>query len=273
MKKTLLFLFFFTIAGCSSTPTSKKALLREEISLSSAIIKNIYSGNTMYLNTGETGFLKSDGATFYDSIKKITKGKWNIINDQICFNYENDDGTYCLNIEGSNIIHSGKKVTIKNGDTLNLEKKYYEYKKHTKENKRKQDIIKKQKIRAKKYRKNTTPVKKQIVSKNPQWLNRSGWVSFKNICLFKKTYIKNKNMKNANCNNRTMVTGKSILSSWAGEIVYLYYDKSRGSFSQPKIKITWTTKGGSYKCGQVIKKDQSQIVKFKHRSIKMKKCN
>ncbi len=110
------------------------------------------------------------------------------------------------------------------------------------------------------------------INNTPKWLNRSGWVSSKDICEYKKTYITE--MKNVNCNKKNYVTGKSNFSSWAGYITHIYYNArvTKGQFSKPKIKVTWITDKSRYKCGQIIQKNHTEIRDFTHRSIKMRQC-
>lgn len=104
----------------------------------------------------------------------------------------------------------------------------------------------------------------------PEWLNKTGWVSFYQICEFKKTYIPEE--RNADCNKPTRVTGSSRFSNWAGEITHMFFDKGKGSFSTPKIKVTWITGKAKYRCGQIIQKRKSDLRSFEHRSLAMKQC-
>jgi hypothetical protein len=106
-----------------------------------------------------------------------------------------------------------------------------------------------------------------------EWLNRSGWVTLQQVCNLKKHFNPEK-YKNTDCRNYKMtpVTGKSMLSDWAGETLKVYYDRDKDNFTgNLQIRVTWTT-GDSYNCGQVIEKYQSELKDFTHRSIKMKKC-
>ncbi len=103
----------------------------------------------------------------------------------------------------------------------------------------------------------------------PGWMKESGWVLFENVC----QSANETNGTNADCSEGTLVTGTSSLSPWAGETSEMYFDKGSNSFTRLKIKITWTSEGSPYNCGEVIMMKPDETRDFTHRSLAMSECN
>ncbi len=86
----------------------------------------IFSGKTMYLN-GETEYMREDGVTFYNEKERgIVTGKWFAKGNNVCYHYSYAEKHHCFEVskkEGK-IIYGGKVITLKSGDTENLQEAY-----------------------------------------------------------------------------------------------------------------------------------------------------
>uniref|UniRef100_UPI0025D70465 hypothetical protein n=1 Tax=uncultured Thiodictyon sp. TaxID=1846217 RepID=UPI0025D70465 len=107
-----------------------------------------------------------------------------------------------------------------------------------------------------------------VASDLPDWMNKDGWVSYEAVCqsMNKKTGSK------TDCSEGALATGDSLFSSWAGETMKMYYEKSSNSFTKIRIRVTWTTDRSPYKCGETITMRPDEIKDFTHRSLAMTQC-
>lgn len=95
------------------------------------------------------------------------------------------------------------------------------------------------------------------------WLNRTGWVSFQEVCRSGKM----------SCDQSVVVTGNSLINHWAGDVTEFYFVKGDKEFRRAKIYITWVTDKSPYNCGQTIEKNFSEIKDLTARSIALRRCN
>ncbi|MEN8220240.1 MAG: hypothetical protein ABFS56_28590 [Pseudomonadota bacterium] len=95
-------------------------------------IEQLHAGKTAYFQNGEIEYHREDGVTFYKNKKKreIVSGKWFTKENHICYRYYSDyDKVSCHKTfkKGNSVIHNGKVITLKMGDTENLQKAYLSY--------------------------------------------------------------------------------------------------------------------------------------------------
>ncbi|KHD09167.1 hypothetical protein PN36_03005 [Candidatus Thiomargarita nelsonii] len=102
----------------------QQAYLSYSLELTSSEIEQLYAGKTMYLN-GETEYHREDGVTFYNNKKRIILGKWFTEKNHICYRYS--DKTVCQKTfkKGDIVTYDGTVITLKRGDTENLQKAYH----------------------------------------------------------------------------------------------------------------------------------------------------
>ncbi|MEE9338638.1 MAG: hypothetical protein V3U87_11200 [Methylococcaceae bacterium] len=109
-----------------------------------------------------------------------------------------------------------------------------------------------------------------IVAENmPEWVKQNGWVPYENICEALNTM----QGSSVDCSEATLVTENASITHWVGEVISMYYSKSKGEFVNTKVKVTWVTDKSPYKCGLIVKMRESEMKNFTHRSIAMKKCS
>jgi len=103
----------------------------------------------------------------------------------------------------------------------------------------------------------------------PNWAKQNGWVSLEEVCHFMN---KSKGI-DTDCTSVVPVTGTSIMSSWAGDPMDMYYDEGSNSITRVRIRITWTTDRSPYSCGQIIILRPDETQNFTKRSLAMRECN
>jgi len=106
-----------------------------------------------------------------------------------------------------------------------------------------------------------------LIKKYP-WALQNGWVDAESICNFQNDVWK----RNMDCTKTLILTEKSFIPYWVGEVTEGYFEKDNGRFSSMKLRITWRTDDSKYSCGEVITVNKTEVKDFTHRSIAMKKC-
>jgi hypothetical protein len=96
--------------------------------LTSSEIEQLYAGKTAYFQNGETEYHREDGVTFYkNSEMEILSGKWFAKENQICYRYYSDSNKPVCHKTvktGDIVTYDGKVITLKMGDTENLQQAY-----------------------------------------------------------------------------------------------------------------------------------------------------
>lgn len=97
----------------------------------------------------------------------------------------------------------------------------------------------------------------------------SGWESWQQVC----RDMNEAEGTNWDCSQGPLVTERSSLPYWAGEVVQVYVDVDKREFTRFMVKITWVADRSSYECGAVVKLSPTEVKDFTHRSLAMKRCN
>ncbi len=99
--------------------------------------------------------------------------------------------------------------------------------------------------------------------KKNMWLSKTGWVTIQQLC----------DSGVLDCSNPIMLTSKSFINHWAGQVIEAYHIKGKENFGSYKIRIEWVTDKSPYRCGQIIEKRVDDLKDFTARSLALRRCN
>jgi hypothetical protein len=106
-------------------------------------------------------------------------------------------------------------------------------------------------------------------------MKKSGWVDVVTVCEDSKkiNYVP----ADTDCSSQTPkvtdASGPLGAILWAGKIRRLYYDVSKGEFTNLEILVTCYSPSGSYYCGQIITRKPKEIKDFDKTSLNLRKCH
>ena len=114
-----------------STERQKLAILERQYTTANKItdieaLKQVFSGKTISWNK-QAKYIRADGAIFYnDKNMGLLIGTWFIKNENICYQYIYSDQTFCykVSIKGKQIFLNDQVITLKSGDTENLQEAF-----------------------------------------------------------------------------------------------------------------------------------------------------
>ena len=127
------------LSGCAvkKTPiSSENVVVKKQLNSHSSVvqkqlnaseIEQLYADKTAYFPE-EIEYTKADGVTFYKKKdNEIVLGKWFTKNDKICYLYTYSEKTFCKKIfkKGESVIHGKRVITLKTGDTENLQEAHH----------------------------------------------------------------------------------------------------------------------------------------------------